>query len=155
LSGTVDDERLPDPTTYTDAKATKLGLKTYLHGTSYNAGISPTVTSSQSGFSVQRAIFIPYQLQDGSWRIKANVSGIFTSATITTIQMTVNGVTFKNISGYSQPGSVAFAGFSGGCRAFASEGTGILRSDISGGTTTSEIKFFVDAELDSKPTWAY
>jgi len=61
LSGTVAAARLPAPTAYSDADATRMGLKQYLHGTSYNGGISPTVTGIGSVSTILRAVFIPYQ----------------------------------------------------------------------------------------------
>jgi uncharacterized delta-60 repeat protein len=61
-----------DPTALSDVEATRLGYKTYISGTAYNNGIKPTITSTLDGASLN-AEFIPYQAQNGSWRIKGNI----------------------------------------------------------------------------------
>lgn len=156
LSGTLSAARLPDPTTYSDAEATKVGLKQYLHGTVYNGGIAPTVTCSQASSTVSRAVFIPYQMQGGQWRIKYNVFINFTAASVTTVNITVNGMTI--IEG-NQACSGTFSGTSSIGRAYANAGSGGSNSriymDVPSAVTASGINFSGDIELNSKPTWAY
>lgn len=167
VSGTVSAARLPQVSTSAQGAfpsltssldnqtATQLGLKQYLHGTTYNGGNAPTVTSAQAGFSVTRAVFLPYQTQDGAWRLRLNIATAFTSASLTTTTLSINGITFKNISGYSQPISVTLPGTVTVGRAFANENTSQLRWDLSVATTVTGMNFSGDVELDLKPTWAY
>ena len=61
LSGTVGAARLPAPSAYADAEATRMGLKQYVgDGTTYNAGAAPTL--SGTGVLTRRAVFVPYQI---------------------------------------------------------------------------------------------
>jgi len=60
-----------DPTSMGNLQATALGVKVYSAGTSYNGGIVPTVSSTQT--APPSADLIPYQTQSGSWRLKGNI----------------------------------------------------------------------------------
>jgi uncharacterized delta-60 repeat protein len=60
-----------DPTALSDVLATKLGYKTYLTGTAYNGGVVPLVSSTIDGNP--DAEFIPYQAQNGGWRLRGNI----------------------------------------------------------------------------------
>jgi hypothetical protein len=148
LSGTVDDERLPDPTTYTDAKATKLGLKQYLHGTSYNGGIAPTVSGATVS-SVNKGVFVPYQMQDGSWRLRFNINIVSTSTN--DVQPSINGITtinqFQSISSMTNNGQAILA-------SLALSNSSIFRC-LYASPSSSITLFSGDVELASKPTWAY
>lgn len=147
LSGTVPAARLPAPTVYADAEATMMGLKQYLHGGSYKDGLAPTI--SGSGVSVIRALFIPYQVQDGTWRLKFNLA--VTATSTTSLTLSVNGIVTKNVTNYFQ----AISNFPGGNygRGYMGIGTNtiILTSDLS----TTSYSASGDIELNSKPTWAY
>ena len=135
--------------------ATRLGLKQYLHGTTYNGGNAPTLTCAQAGFSVNRAVFVPYQCQDGSWRVKFNVSTSFTPATITGAGITVNGLIGKNISGFYQSIScVPFSGSAAVYQAYIAPNTSTLTGSFAS-SSQGGILFSGDVELESKPTWAY
>lgn len=79
------------PTALTDAQATALGMKAYFHGTTYNGGNAPTV--SGSGFSNLRSLFIPYQMQDGTWRMRFNIRG--GNSNLASVSIVVNGVSFQ------------------------------------------------------------
>jgi uncharacterized delta-60 repeat protein len=59
------------PTLMSDSQATALGLKVYSAGIAYNSGIVPTVTSNADG-TISAATFLPYQTQNGSWRLKGS-----------------------------------------------------------------------------------
>jgi uncharacterized delta-60 repeat protein len=61
-----------EPTEMTVDEATRLGYKKYLSGTAYNGGVVPTITGSVDG-TITGAVLIPYQLQDGSWRLKGSI----------------------------------------------------------------------------------
>jgi hypothetical protein len=141
-----------------NATATRLGLKQYLHGTTYNGGNAPTVTLSSGGgtlSAITRAIFVPYQCQDNTWRMRFTVNAVVSSATRTSAFFAVAGVTTKNVAGYAQ--SIA-----------ASEGNGSITTTTaycdsnantfglfhaSGSSTIYRLSG--DVELESKPTWAY
>lgn len=141
------------PTSMSDALATKLGYKQYLHGINYNAGIAPTVTSNKAGLSVLQTSFVPYQLQDGSWRMKFNIAISFTSSASTQVTATINGVTFAawrqaisagHDSGTALSPSNAYAeGNQPNCHAYFSS------------FTLDRMSFSGDVALANKPTWAY
>lgn len=135
-----------------DATATRLGLKQYLHGTTYNGGIAPTVTSAQAGFTVGKALFIPYQLQDGGWRVRFNMNCGFTSASLTSISVSTNGLVF---SATNQALSAWFAANSISPRSYTNSSAGSLVVDYGPGVTSSGVVISGDVELASKPTWAY
>jgi len=126
---------------------TKLGLMQYVSGTNYNGGISPTL--SGTGLATTRGVFVPYQMSDGTWRLKFNFRVTATSTTGLTV--TINGVTFKNVSNYFQSVSNFPGGNYGRGNVTPNTGQINLSSDLS--TTTWAASG--DVELDSKPTWAY
>lgn len=138
--------------------ATQRGQKTYFHGTTYNGGAAPTVTSdgALSGFSVVRAAFQPRQMQDGSWWCKGNVVATFTSTTFSSEAFSVNGLTSKNTTNYIQNFSGHTNNYNGSarCQIGASSGSFSVTLLTSTGSTTA-VRFNFDIELDSKPTWAY
>lgn len=162
-TGTVAAARLPQVSTsgqgafpsltssLDDATATQLGLKQYLHGTTYSGGNAPTVTCGQSGFAVARAVFVPYRTQSGTWRCRFNVAGTYTSATITSLTVTINGITFISTA---QGVSGCIDGSAGlvGARTNASAST--LSIFISS-AASSGFQMTSDVELNAKPTWAY
>lgn len=134
-----------------DGAATRLGLKQYLSSGSYNGGLAPTI----SGTTVTRGVFVPYQTNDGTWRLKMNVVLAVSSGTRTSGAFTVAGVTFKNVSGFSQP----VFGFPNPStvatyQAYATANSGVVEMDHASATTTGYL-WSGDVELDSKPTWAY
>lgn len=172
-SGTITAARLPQVSTSSqgafpslitsldNATATQLGLKQYYHGTNYNSGLAPTVTCSAAGFAVRRAVFIPYQTQDGQWRLRFNIEAAFNSVTVTIISLFVNGVVFKNIN--SQNEAMACCGFWGGLdspipRVYAfNSSTSSNEIAWRSGSAAGAIGVYGsgDVELESKPTWAY
>jgi hypothetical protein len=136
-----------------NASSTRLGLKQYLHGTTYNGGNAPTVTLTAGGgtlSSVDRAVFVPYQMQDGTWRVRINIK-VTTSATARTqIQLTTSGLTYSSttqtISGVV--GSATFAPYA----------SYVAGSVVVVDFVNSSLQVFIvsgDVELASKPTWAY
>jgi hypothetical protein len=132
-----------------DATATRLGLKQYLHGTTYNGGNAPTV--AVTNLSTCRGTFVPYQMQDGTWRMRFNI-GLLLSAGATSISATVNGIAVN--SSYPDFQSVSAIGGSGNSYTF---GTIASTNTISAGTASASTQWAIsgDVELDSKPTWAY
>lgn len=131
-----------------NASATRLGLKEYLHGTTYNGGNAPTVTG-QAGFAADtRCVFIPYQMQSGTWRLRFNVR--FSQTSGTTADITIAGVTFNKVAPVAVSGNnLAAANYAG--RTTDASGSIVLRA------SSADTIFSVsgDVELSSKPTWAY
>jgi hypothetical protein len=142
------------PTSMTDAEATRLGLKSYSHGTTYKDGIAPTVTAAVGSFSVLLANFIPYQIQSGAWRLRFNVTGTFSGTSASTIaRVNIVGVLFSAVT--AQNISVQINGISlAGGRVDANNNN--LRGDLLSSQTYDTLaQYSGDVLLDSKPTWAY
>jgi hypothetical protein len=138
---------LPAPTAMSDVVATQQGHKTYVHGTSYNGGNAPTVTG-QAGFAADVTAFIPYQMQDGKWRLRFNVR--FGQTSSTTADITIAGVTFTSISPVAvTANNSAVLSYVG--RTTSGTGSIVIRS------SSADTQFSVsgDVELTGKPTWAY
>lgn len=132
----------------------------YLMGTNYNGGASPTVTGVTATWTNSRSEFLPYQTPDGTWRLRFNISGSFSSSSSTSIvRVTVNGVVFK--TGPSQTISVSFLNGTPSTLQWVGgrvdAGTSNVRGDLFAASTYdgSGGGFSGDVELDSKPTWAY
>ena len=135
-----------DPTSMSDAAATKLGLKVYSHGTTYNGGNAPTL--SGSGFVAATSSFIPYQMQNGSWRIKFNFNGNGTSSTFHSIA--IAGITFdQNQAIVGTAGTLGVTPIS----PMANIGTGQVAMGLTGARPDSF--WSGDVSISSKPTWAY
>lgn len=140
-----------------NASATRLGLKVYQHGTTYNGGVAPTVTLSSGGgslSSVDLSTFIPYQTQSGSWRLRASVSITVSSTSRGNAAISINGVAFSSsapqaASGYANSTS-AFVS-----RVITATGTGQIDIQHTAAITTAAYYYSGDFALDSKPTWAY
>lgn len=142
------------PTGLSDTAATMLGLKTYSHGTTYNGGNAPTITVGGATLnSVFDSKFIPYQVQDGSWRLKFNFAFDNTTST-TNCGAIVAGVTAKNSSNFVQ--SICLVQQ----RAAANTTTGYILPNTSeftcySSTTDALWTLSGDIALESKPNWAY
>jgi len=137
-----------------DVAATRMGLKTYYIGQTYNGGSGPGV--SATGWSNSYGAFIPYQMQDGIWRLRINFTGSFTgqantnATSLTAIGFTVAStrqciaINDQNI----QNGRAATASFNGGSSTLQI----LFSANIS---INVEYAFSGDIELASKPSWAY
>lgn len=135
--------------------ATKAGLKVYSHGTTYNGGLSPTITLNSGGgtlSSVTRSLFIPYQMQDGTWRLRFEITVIPSSLSRTQAQFTVAGITFKSTTGFYQMFATTDTNVQ--MMGYAIYNTGILVNQHAA-ATTAIYNMAGDVELESKPTWAY
>lgn len=141
-----------NPTQMSNALATQLGLKQYVHGTTYNGGNAPTVTGTS--WTNIKSIFIPYQTQEGAWRLKFNVMGSITSSSRTAFTLSVNGVTFKNVSTFYQPISYFIGGGAVAAVAYVDPNTSDIKFSH-GSQSTTFYGASGDVELESKPTWAY
>jgi hypothetical protein len=113
-----------------------------------------TLTCAQGGFSTARAQGIYYQDQDGNHRLKFNVATTFTSASISSLSVSVSGVTFKNVSNFFQPVSNILLGASTApikCYADPNSSNIIVSASA---VTASGLCVSGDVELESKPSWA-
>ena len=144
LSGTLASARLPLPTSYSDAEATRMGLKIYRSGVAYNGGNIISITNASS---VTYSSFIPYQMQDGTWRMKLNLSADTPSTTARSFQ--VSGAV---AAATSQALSVGNYGTGFGATL---DNTNGLRLNVYSTTNVTSWYMFADIELASKPTWAY
>lgn len=125
--------------------------KQYVVGTAYTNGT--ITTTGPTGWTVVRGVFVPYQTSDGAWRLRFNIQGTITTGSSGTQDITISGVTSKNVSNFNQPISM-FTNVSaalGPCYVPANGNT--LRS-ILGNSTSTALGLSGDFELDSKPTWA-
>lgn len=129
---------------------TKLGFMQYVHGTTYNGGVAPTISVTNLS-SVSFSAFIPYQMSDGTWRLRFNF-GCVVSVAASVFTVTINGVTFK--SGAEQ----AIVATSSTAAAYILEthtNSNAATMYISFSTTVTSPKISGDVILNSKPTWAY
>jgi hypothetical protein len=128
-----------------------VGTKQYV-GTDVGGGGNFNITSSQGGYSLKRAVAIPYQTIDGAWWLRGYASYTVTNTARTGDVVTIYGVTFKTISGGNQVvtanvGNVPIK------VSRADSGTNTI-TIVHDSTTTSAYDLFFEVELDSKPTWA-
>lgn len=148
---------LPPVTSMSDALATQLGYKQYLNGSTYNGSITISISQSNvtGSVAVGRGVLIPYQMQDGTWRLKFNIacsaSGGMTGQPWT---VTINNLVFKAgqnqaiVANQDQSGSL----YTNVGR--ASQNTGDILGYFSSNTVTAAT-FSGDVELNAKPGWAY
>lgn len=151
---------LPAVTSLSDAVATAQGSKQYSHGTSYNGGNAPTITLVGGGgtlSSVAEGDFVPYQMQDGSWRCIFNITVAVSITTRSQLELNVDGITFFDTGGGSSYGPTISAFNDGGLafvNAYLENNNGrMIINHLS--TVTSKYSFSGDARLASKPMWAY
>lgn len=136
-----DAQRLFDPTALSDAEATKLGLKQY------------AITVTGLDWVTARAVTVPYQMQDGTWRLKFNISGTKTPNT-DSLTLTLSGVLFSTVANHQ-----AITGYCGDepleiSRTQSGSGDILLRAYngvVGAGDNWSASG---DVELDAKPSWA-
>lgn len=112
-----------------------------------------TVTCPQAGFSVIRAQGIYYQDQDGNHRLKFNLAAGITSASISSLTLTVSGVTFKNLTNWNQACTAAYFGVLTTVQALTNPNASTISVSSSAVTATGVI-VSGDVELESKPSWA-
>jgi len=147
-----------DVTKLSNSQATSMGIKQYLHGSTYNGGNAPTVTLAAGGgtlSTVHLAVFIPYQLQDGTWRLRSNGSVTLSSATRTSVLIEIAGIKFadKGVTG-QQVTATQENGGATNYYAFAVKNIGRIEI-IHGSLATTYYSWSFDVELLAKPTWAY
>lgn len=132
---------------------TKLGLMQYAHGTTYNGGIAPTITLAAGGGTlilVTYSSLIPYQISDGTWRMKFNINVQLSATARTSVELAINGVSYASVGNISFNGG--FLGASSSALAFTSTSTLVLNY----ASATAVIHILSgDVPLASKPNWAY
>ena len=150
-----------DPTQMSDEQATKLGLKQYLVDEAYGGrgAITLAAVAVIATITNVRSVLIPYQTQDGSWRMKMNlvVNTTETGGNNNYYVFSMSGIIFKNVTSYKQSlsgGVMSAKGYQG----HTGVGTDEIIVNIASGAIDlngSEWKISGDVELESKPTWAY
>jgi hypothetical protein len=145
-----------DPTLLSNAQATKLGHKHYLHGQTYYNGVGPTIVNQVGGSPTISGCFIPYQMQDGIWRLRGNLCvlghtavGPGTTHLCSITEITFHATLVTILSHDLDAGNAASV-----IRHYLAPATNYVYCGIASGTFT-EITTSFDAPLASKPTWAY
>jgi hypothetical protein len=110
-----------------------------------------SLTVTGVNWTTSRAVGVPYQTLDGTWRLRFNIVGTDTATSSNTY--TITGVTFKTVTG----GQTGAASTSGSAR---SRGTLTIGSGVStmvaiadAAVTLGTVILSGDVELDSKPTF--
>lgn len=143
---------LQNPETMDDILATKLGFKTYTHGIAYNGGNTPNITCPQAGFAVVSSSLVPYQMQNGSWRLTFNVDASFTAATIASIIITMPASFSSGVQ--SGCGILYTNTLNSTLRGIYIQGTSVVLYANSTGTSAG-LAVSGDVALASKPAWVY
>ena len=141
------------PTGMSDATATMLGLKSYSAGTAYNGGGTPTFSTTPAGFVLLFSQFMPYQMQDGKWRLRMSLSYNATSATNLDLFLNVGllSTLTSSYALYAAPtsGIVPVMSEIGYASSVLSQIIARTASACNGANISGDIA------LDIKPTWAY
>ncbi len=153
-------DRLEDPTQLPDDIATKLGLKVY--SADMGTGTAgPDITVGFSTFTDRGSQFIPYQMQDGNWRMRFNISVRAGTTSSSSEDITLTGVTFANPdSTFRQPVNVRIYNSSSSLSGYGdiyhtNPGLSTISvNKVSPGTTWNHLDISGDVALDAKPTWA-
>lgn len=150
------------PTEMPDDLATRLGLKIYEHGGSYNGGAGPVI--SATNWTILAGEFRPYQLQDGSWRMRFNFAADRGSEqTISNVTFIITGIDFFEYSTNLQQPVNSYArrdsdGSYRGSFGLTNGSDGITVGYNHMGSISDLVRYFTvegDVALNAKPTWAY
>jgi hypothetical protein len=116
---------------------------------------SLTVTCPQAGYATQRAVGVAYSDINGVWRLRFNIVGTFTSATVTGVTLTISGITAKNTTNFYQSVNGFWLGAStNSIMGYVSPNASTIIVSSSSASTITGISVSGDVELESKPTWA-
>lgn len=107
---------------------------------------SLSLTSAQTGFAITRAVGIPYQSIDGTWRLRGNIWVAITAAT--SFNFSIQGIAWMTTQSAS---CMAASGFY--ANAYAPTGGG-NQINLSAGSAVANWELSFDMELTSKPTFA-
>lgn len=115
--------------------------------------IAAQVSCAQAGFAVNRAVAVVYQDVNAVFRLRFNLYGAFTAASISALTVTIAGVTS---AATVQAVAGLFAGNSNlpPGRHFSDTSAGTFTSQMASANLVSGIILSGDIELASKPSWA-
>ena len=117
----------------------------------YVGGTDFTITSDAVATVVFiRSVIVPYQTYDGAWRARININ--LSHGSDAAHNITITGITFKNVSSYFQAMTGAGGSAADSGRIYARPNEEVITVNFSAGATATRISG--DVELDSKPTWA-
>lgn len=141
---------LPPVSSMGDALATQLGLKQYTTGVTYNNSTQVTFSSTPAGWALTYAYFVPYQMQDGTWRCRANVSATWTSNATPSVVINLEALT-NGQAAYASAGTTPAYSYGFITR------TGSQTSNMEWrfGAAQTSGTWAADFKLDAKPDWAY
>ena len=141
---------------------TKLELMPYFHGGSYLAGDAPTIgnySSSGNGGTLSniRSCFIPYQMQDGTWRMKFLINFSVSGQTSGTnnFSFTISGITTKNVASFNQQVSCSPIGNATSYSSYMAPNSNVVTLLSTANLNNAAVTAQGDIELDGKPNWAY
>lgn len=146
-----------DPTLLSDAAATTAGKYVYEHGGSYNGGNAPTLTidagTAGTLSTVDDSDFIPYQMQDGTWRLKFNVRVTLSSAARVIGRLNIADVVFAASSHTISctPNGASNASLIYGLTVAGTGGISCGHDNV----TTTIYMYSGDVPMADKPDWAY
>lgn len=126
-----------------------VGPNTLIYGNIQDRQYDLTVTGTN--WTTARAVGVPYKTRDGIWRLKFNINGALTTATLTSYTLTITGVTFK--TGFAQAVSAFNQNNAAACTARVTAATNTV---VVYHASTSIDAYYIsgDVELDSQPTFA-
>jgi hypothetical protein len=141
---------IPPVTSMSNALATQLGLKQYTTGVTYNNSTQVTFSSTPAGWSLIYAYFVPYQMQDGTWRCRGNVSASWTSTATPGVAINIEALS-NGQPAYASAGTTPAYSYGFITR------TGSQASNMEWrfGASQTSGTWAADFALNAKPTWAY
>lgn len=141
---------LPPVSSMGNALATQLGLKQYTTGVTYNSSTQVTFSSTPAGWALTYAYFVPYQMQDGTWRCRANVSATWTSNATPSVVINLEALT-NGQAAYASAGTTPAYSYGFITR------TGSQTSNMEWrfGAAQTSGTWAADFKLNAKPDWAY
>lgn len=141
---------MTNPSSLGDAAATMMGMKQYTTGVTYNNSTQITFSSTPAGWSVTHAYFIPYKVQDGSWRCRVNINASWTSTATPSVSINLEALSATQPAYASAATTAAYSyGFITRSGSQASTIEWRYGAAQTGGTWSA------DFVLNAKPTWAY
>ncbi len=136
-----------NPTAMSASAATRAGYYQYEEGTTYN-GVALNITGTN--WTTDFGMFLPYQTNSGSWRLRFNFSGLL-STPASSVILSIAGITFLNAT---YPQAVTVIGTTGNWSSgYADNNNDDIRVYL--GVSADVIRVSGDIALDTKPTWAY
>ena len=110
-----------------------------------------TVTSTQPGWVTTRAVGIFYADGNNVWRMRCNIIGTFTSATVTNVNLTVANITFKTVTSSAQTMAGGPTTNTAAAAVYANSNTSTI-GIYCASSTQAAVSVTGDVELDLEPT---